>query len=81
LFLYFEINAQVTNDKRIVALEPQLNQLLKDWKAAGFAVAVVDKNKVIYAKGFGYRDMEKKLPVTANTYFPLDPVLKLLHLH
>jgi CubicO group peptidase (beta-lactamase class C family) len=76
LFLFFTFYqiasfAQTTNDKRIVALEPQLNKLLKDWKAAGFAVAVVDKNKVIYAKGFGYRDMDKKLPVTPNTIFPI----------
>ncbi|MBA2329669.1 MAG: serine hydrolase [Flavisolibacter sp.] len=67
---------QTTNDKRIVALEPQLNKLLKDWKAAGFAVAVVDKNKVIYAKGFGFRDLEKKLPVTTNTLFPIGSCTK-----
>ena len=29
-----------TNDARIVALEKELDQLLTDWKAAGFAVAV-----------------------------------------
>jgi CubicO group peptidase (beta-lactamase class C family) len=55
--LHFASYAQITNDKRIVALEPQLNKLLNDWKAAGFAVAVVDKNKVIYAKGFGFTEI------------------------
>jgi CubicO group peptidase (beta-lactamase class C family) len=34
---------------------------------------VVEKNKVIFAKGFGYRDVENKLPVTANTQFELAP--------
>jgi CubicO group peptidase (beta-lactamase class C family) len=81
LFFFFAVlhiasNAQITNDKRIVALEPQLNKLLKDWKAAGFAVAVVDKNKVIYAKGFGFRDIDKKLPVTPNTLFPIGSCTK-----
>jgi CubicO group peptidase (beta-lactamase class C family) len=45
--------------------------LLAEWKVAGFAVAVVDKDKVVYAKGFGYRDYEKKLPATANTLFAI----------
>jgi CubicO group peptidase (beta-lactamase class C family) len=65
-----------TNDKRIVALEPQLEKLTKDWKAAGFAVAVVDKNGIIYSKGFGYRDVEKKLPVTPNTLFAIGSCTK-----
>jgi len=68
--------SQTTNDKRIAALEPQLQKLLFDWKAAGFAVAVVEKNKIIYAKGFGYRDLEKKVPVTPNTLFAIGSCTK-----
>lgn len=68
--------SQTTNDNRIAALEPQLQQLLTDWKSAGFAVAVVEKNKIIYAKGFGYRDQEKKLPVTPNTLFAIGSCTK-----
>ncbi|MGV3528494.1 MAG: serine hydrolase [Flavisolibacter sp.] len=73
--LFFSAIAQ-QNDKRITALEPQLQQILKDWNAPGFAVAVVQKNKVIYAKGFGYRDVEKKLPVTPNTLFAIGSCTK-----
>jgi len=65
-----------TNDKRIVALEPQFEKILKDWKIAGFAVAVVDKNHVIYAKGFGYRDYVNKIPVTPNTLFAIGSCTK-----
>ena len=73
--LFFSAIAQ-QNDKRITALEPQLQQILKDWNAPGFAVAVVQKDKVIYAKGFGYRDVEKKLPVTPNTLFAIGSCTK-----
>lgn len=45
--------------------------MLKTWYAAGFAVAVIEKDKVIYAKGFGYRDVAGKKPVTLNTMFPI----------
>jgi CubicO group peptidase (beta-lactamase class C family) len=55
----------------LAGIDTTLERILKDRKAAGFAVAVIEKNKVIYAKGFGYRDVEKKLPVTPNTLFAI----------
>ena len=63
-------------DKRLADLDATFEKVLKDWKAAGFAVAVVHKDKVIYSKGFGYRDVEKKLPVTPNTLFAIGSVTK-----
>lgn len=57
-------------------LDTAFQRVLKDQKIAGFAVAVVEKNKVIYAKGFGYRDYEKKLPVTPNTLFAIGSCTK-----
>ncbi|HRG11293.1 MAG TPA: serine hydrolase, partial [Cyclobacteriaceae bacterium] len=48
-------------DARLVGLEAELQKVLETWKAPGFAVAVVEKNKIIYAKGFGYSDYEKKI--------------------
>lgn len=62
---------KTTQDNRLVGLDAKLQAVLTDWKAAGFAVAVVEKNKVIYAKGFGYCDYEKKTPVTPNTLFAI----------
>jgi CubicO group peptidase (beta-lactamase class C family) len=63
-------------DKRFEGLDVAFEQVLKDWNAAGFAVAVVVKNKIVYAKGFGYRDLEKKLPVTTNTLFAIGSCTK-----
>ncbi|HEY1115552.1 MAG TPA: serine hydrolase [Chitinophagaceae bacterium] len=63
-------------DKRFAGLDATFTKILDDWKVAGFAVAVVQKDKVIYAQGFGYRDYEKKLPVTPNTLFAIGSVTK-----
>lgn len=63
-------------DKRLIGLDTALSRLLKDWHAAGFAVAIVEKNKIVYSKGFGYRDYEKKLPVTSNTLFAIGSCTK-----
>lgn len=57
-------------------IEPLLEQVLKDRKGVGFAVLVVYKDSVVYAKGFGYRDKEKKLPVTPNTLFAIGSCTK-----
>src|SRR6478735_7898111 len=67
---------QKKNDSRLQDIDKELQQVLDTWKAAGFAVAVIEKNNVIYAKGFGYRDYEKKLPVTANTLFAIGSCTK-----
>jgi CubicO group peptidase (beta-lactamase class C family) len=58
-------------DTRLTGIDAKLQAVLSDWKVAGFAVAVVEKNKVIYSKGFGYRDYENKKPVTPNTLFAI----------
>jgi CubicO group peptidase (beta-lactamase class C family) len=59
------------NDNRFEGLDSELSKVLETWNAAGFAVAVVEKDKIIYTKGFGYRDYENKIPVTTNTLFAI----------
>lgn len=56
---------------QLVGIDSLLNKILKDQNAAGFAVAVVKGDEVIYNKGFGYRDVENKKPVTPNTLFAI----------
>jgi YD repeat-containing protein len=53
-----------------------VNQALKDWKVPGVAVAVMQGDKVILLKGYGYRDLEKQLPVTPNTLFAIGSITK-----
>jgi CubicO group peptidase (beta-lactamase class C family) len=63
-------------DKRFAGLDTAFARVLKDWHAPGFAVVVVEKNKIVYAKGFGYRDFENKIPVTPNTLFAIGSCTK-----
>lgn len=57
--------------KRLSGVEKELNQVLADQKVAGYSVAIVYKDQIIYSKGFGYRDLENKKPVTPNTLFAI----------
>ena len=58
-------------DKRLKGIEKQFNAVLESTKAPGFAVAIVEGDKIIYAKGFGYADYENKIPADANTLFAI----------
>ena len=63
-------------DPRFAGMDQYADSVLKQFHIAGFAVAVVENDKVIYAKGFGYRDYDKRLPVTPNTVFPINSCTK-----
>ncbi|OGD39833.1 MAG: penicillin-binding protein [Candidatus Aminicenantes bacterium RBG_19FT_COMBO_58_17] len=42
-------------------------KILKDWNAPGVGVGIVSGDKLVFAKGYGYRDYEKKLPFTPSS--------------
>ncbi len=49
---------------------------IKDWKMPGAAVAIVHDGKVIHSKGYGFRNIEKQLPVTPQTLFAIGSITK-----
>ncbi|PYT93627.1 MAG: hypothetical protein DMG36_08820 [Acidobacteria bacterium] len=68
--------AAATPAAKLQGLDDVADQAMKQWKVPGVAIAVVQDGKVIYAKGYGYRDLEQKLPVTAATLFPIGSITK-----
>ena len=68
--------SQTPTDPRLKGLDTFALRLLKEWDAPGVTIAIVEKNKIIYTGGFGYRDYEKKLPVTENTLFAIGSCTK-----
>lgn len=52
-------------------LDKKLAELQALTKTVGFSVAIVHKDELIYAKGFGYRDLENKLKADENTLFAI----------
>jgi CubicO group peptidase (beta-lactamase class C family) len=49
---------------------------MTEFKVPGAAVAVVKDGKIVFAKGYGYRDVARKLPVTGATLFPIASITK-----
>jgi len=48
-----------------------VGKVLADWKTPGVAMAIVKGNDVLLLRGYGSRDLEKKLPVTPKTLFAI----------
>ncbi len=53
--------------QRLQGFEAEMEKTLKGWNAPGVGVAIVVGDQVVFSKGFGYRDVEKKLPFTPAT--------------
>ena len=71
LAIILTVSVFAQQDDRIKGLEKDLNAILEATKAPGFAVAIVEGKKIIYAKGFGYSDYENKIPADANTLYAI----------
>jgi len=63
--------------RRLDGFDAYMQKVLKDWNVPGIGVAVIAKDKVIFAKGFGYRDYGQKLPFTTRTVVPIASNTKL----
>src|SRR5713226_698315 len=53
--------------KKLDGFDSYMAQVLKDWNTPGIGVGIVVNDKLVFAKGYGYRDYEKKLPFTPTT--------------
>jgi CubicO group peptidase (beta-lactamase class C family) len=57
-------------------IDAVIEQELKTFQVPGVAVAVVVGDEVVLSKGYGLRDVEKKLPMAAETQMPIASVTK-----
>ncbi len=62
--------------KELKNIDDEIIELMEEFKTVGLSVAVVRDGKTLYAKGFGYRDLKQKLPVTENTLFHIASMTK-----
>lgn len=63
--------------KKLLGFDDYMAKVLKDWNGVGIGVGIVVDDKLVFAKGYGYRDYEKKLPFTAGTVCPIASNTKL----
>jgi CubicO group peptidase (beta-lactamase class C family) len=60
----------------IAAFKKEVERLRKRLNIPGISVAVLQQQKVAFAKGFGYADIENKIPAAANTPYHIASLSK-----
>jgi CubicO group peptidase (beta-lactamase class C family) len=63
--------------QKLTGFDAYMEKTLKDWNAPGVGVGIVVNDQLVFAKGYGYRDYEKKLPFTPTTLCPIASNTKL----
>ena len=66
----------VASKEPLAGFDSFVNQALPAWEVPGLAIAVVKNGKVVLAQGYGFRDVDKKLPVTPKTLFAIGSCTK-----
>lgn len=76
--LFVRATAVDTNDlsARIARFETVLESLRQELKIPAYSAAIVKNQKVIWARGFGYADIENKIPATEHTPYHLASLTK-----
>lgn len=66
-------------DPRLAGLESKIDSFVATYQGTpntGVAVGVILDGELVFSKGYGYRDREKKLPVTERTVFAIGSATK-----
>jgi CubicO group peptidase (beta-lactamase class C family) len=50
-------------------LDAYYTKSLKEWNVPGMAIAIVKSDSIVFAKGYGYADLEQNKPVDEHTLF------------
>lgn len=71
------LSASEPNPKAALAdLDTVIEKALQAYKVPGVAVTAVVGDDVVLSKGYGFRDLEKKIPMTAETQMPIASITK-----
>ncbi len=66
--------AQVVSAQQVAPgadFDEYVNKAIKEWGIPGVAIAIVKDDKIVFAKGFGVRELNKPEPVDEKTLFAI----------
>src|SRR5688500_7394396 len=69
LLLFISSIFAVAQPAPLQGFDDYVNKSIKDWEVPGVAIAVVKDDKIVFAKGYGVRELGKPTPVDERTLF------------
>lgn len=71
LVLLVALQAAVAQQAPGADFDEYVNKAIKDWSVPGVAIAIVKDDRIVFAKGYGVRELNKPAPVDENTLFAI----------
>ena len=65
--------------QRTEELDPIIESMLRLTRAPGAAIAIVSGGETVFARGYGYRDLGAKLPLSSKTIYPIASTTKAMN--
>ena len=72
------ISNELSSSEATKRADYRINRFLEYWRIKGASVALVKNEKLVFAKGYGYADVEKKEKVEPDHLFRIASVSKLI---
>lgn len=70
------VASKKTPEEDLKGLDKFITERMEEWKVPGLAISVVQDGRLVFSKGFGFRNVEKNLPVTPKTLFAIGSCTK-----
>src|SRR5687767_9766324 len=71
LFIFQLVVSSQTLDEKLKEIDAYANSVISTHGGPGMAIAIVKDDKVVFAKGYGVRELGKREPVDENTIFAI----------
>ncbi len=76
-FLFTPLAAKKkTPEAYLKGIDKFITARMEEWNVPGMAISVIQDGRLVYSNGFGFRDIEKNLPVTPQTLFAIGSCTK-----
>jgi CubicO group peptidase (beta-lactamase class C family) len=72
----FVFSQESNKANQLEGLSSYVEKKMEEWKIPGMVIGVIQNDSVIFLKGFGFKDVEQKLPVTPQTLFEIASITK-----
>jgi CubicO group peptidase (beta-lactamase class C family) len=73
-----KINNSLSEFEELKGLDKEISNYLKQWEMKGASVAIMRKDSLIYAKGYGWADQERDVKMDAGHILRMASVSKLI---
>src|ERR1041385_6243953 len=71
-----ELDTSTRDEQRLARFEKQADELRTLLKIPGMSAVIVKDQKVLWAKGFGFADLENRVPATPDTIYSIASLTK-----